>query len=117
MASLTYVTPAAVGAEVGNPTDAAGLARAAVIGTRVVAAYRGLTLADADDAMDPDNLTELTSALPQDQQAALLVAVRCYRGPDAVFGLIGADVATAVRSYIPDLDIILMGLGRSWGIA
>lgn len=117
MASKTYVTPAAVGGEVGNPTDPAGLARAAVIGTRVVAAYRGLTLSDAGDAMDPSNATELVDATPQDQQAALVVAVRVYRSPDAVFGVIGADVATAVRSYIPDLDIILFGLDRSWGIA
>lgn len=118
MASQTFVLPATVGAEVGNPTDAAGLARAAVIGSRVVQAYRGLaSLTDADEAMDPDNATELVPALPQDQQAALLVAVRCYRAPDAVFGVIGADVATAVRSYIPDLDVLLMGLDRSWGVA
>lgn len=117
MASLVYVMPAEVAAKVGNPpADAAGLARAAVIGTRVVARIMGATLADIDDPMT-DATVEQTPCDPTWTQAALFVAIRSYRGADAVFGYLGAEVATAVKSYIPDVELMLMGQPRSWGIA
>lgn len=109
--------PSELAGRVGNPSDPVGLARAVVIGSRWVGAkVPAAVLEDQDSDMDPAGTVELVDGQPSWQQAALIVAVRSYRGPEAVFGFLGADVATAVRSYIPDAELVLFGQVQSWGI-
>jgi hypothetical protein len=51
--------------------------------------------------------------------AAIVVAVRYYRNPDAPWAIVGAtaEAAAYMSKEIPDLDKYLLGLRTSWGIA
>jgi hypothetical protein len=73
-----------------------------------------------DEPMTPPYSVTTVAASAEVIQAVLQLAVRCYRNPDAAFGVIQAgDVGVAVRRVFPDMAPFLFGRrrGNAWGIA
>ncbi len=73
-----------------------------------------------DDPMTSPYAVTTIPASAEVVQAVLQLAVRCYRNPDAAFGVIQAgDVGVAVRRVFPDMAPFLFGRrrGNAWGVA
>lgn len=72
---------------------------------------------------DPMTSPYTVTVVPRDAQvisAVIKMAVRFYREPDAVFGIMAAgDIGVAVRQLFPDMGPYLLGQRRAnaWGIA
>jgi hypothetical protein len=73
-----------------------------------------------DDPMTPPYSVTTVPASAEVVQAVIQLAVRCYRNPDAAFGVIQAgDVGVAIRRVFPDMAPFLYGRrrGNAWGLA
>jgi hypothetical protein len=73
-----------------------------------------------DDPMTSPYSVTTVPASAEVVQAVVQLAVRCYRNPDAAFGVIQAgDVGVAIRRVFPDMAPFLYGRrrGNAWGIA
>jgi hypothetical protein len=70
----------------------------------------------ADDATDPVTPREPDARLAS---AALLLAISCYKGPDAPFGVAGVfdTAAIAVRDQLPQYVELMRGHRSDFGIA
>lgn len=73
-----------------------------------------------DDPMTSPYAVTVVPASAEVVQAVAQLTVRCYRNPDAAFGVIQAgDVGVAVRRVFPDMAPFLYGRrrGNAWGVA
>ncbi len=73
-----------------------------------------------DDPMVSPYTVTTVAASAEVIQAVLQLSVRCYRNPDAAFGVLQVgDVSAAVRRVFPDVAPFLFGRrrGNAWGIA
>lgn len=72
------------------------------------------------DALTPPYTIELVPCPPAWRLAALAAGVRFTKSPDLPFGAVGGlgDMAVYVRgTSIPEVDLILTGHRKSWGVA
>lgn len=73
-----------------------------------------------DDPMTSPYAVTVIPASAEVIQAVAQLTVRCYRNPDAAFGVLQyGDVGVAVRRVFPDMAPFLLGRrrGNAWGIA
>lgn len=73
-----------------------------------------------DDPMTSPYAVTVVPASAEVIGAVIKMAVRFYRDPDAVFGIMAAgDIGLAVRRMFPELTPYLFGRrrGNSWGVA
>lgn len=102
--------------------DASGLENrvrlAMVTATRIWLRLTGEAV--GDDPMTPPYAVTLVPASAEVVQAVLQLSVRCYRNPEAAFGILqSSDVPVMVRRVFPDMAPFLYGRrrGNAWGIA
>lgn len=107
----------------GTGQDAA-LARALVGATRAVDLYLGDLDVTADDVWTDGTSSASDLAAPTPAPAAyadatIALAVRHYKSADVPFGVAGmteAGMTAYVRSYVPEVEILLGPHKTSWGI-
>ena len=100
---------------------------ALVLASRWVDAYLGwsnvMSPADEYDWTDPDLwdsdplvVVECPTAV---RQATIAAAVRFYKSPEVPWGVAGGlgDMAVYVKTSMPEVGLMLMGLRNTWGIA
>jgi hypothetical protein len=122
-----YASVAELSAQVGSPQGQDDrLALALVTGSRYVDQRLGYYAPDPAQAepvpggLLPDPLVvTVVAAPPGAKLAALVAAGRHLRSPDLTLGVAGGlgDLAVRVYQDIPEADLHLFGLRRSWGVA
>jgi hypothetical protein len=91
---------------IGTATDAARADTAIESASRWIDSALGLTVPFVAPIPSRINL------------AAINVAVRFYRSPEAPFGVIGmGEAAMYVGRYLPDVEMLLRGYHESFGVA
>ena len=91
---------------------------ALVTATRIWLRLTGEMVGD-DPMTSPYAVTEVPASA-EVVQAVVQLSVRCYRNPDAAFGVLQVgDVSAAVRRVFPDMAPFLYGRrrGNAWGVA
>lgn len=95
------------------------LTAAIILASRWVDYHLGNTV--DDDLVDwtaPITL-DVVDCRPAIHQATIAAAVRFYKSPDVPWGVAGGlgDVATYVKTTMPEVSLILLGQRQAWGIA
>jgi hypothetical protein len=92
---------------------------ALILASRWVDYHLGKTV--TDDVVDwtaPITL-DVVDSRPSVHLATIAAAVRFYKSPDVPWGVAGGlgDVATYVKTTMPEVALILLGQREAWGIA
>lgn len=118
----TYATLADLEPRLGPTSDVPTLDRRAlvlILATRWVAYRIGAVV--TDELLDPATTPLIPTPVacrPAVRQATVAAAVRFDKSPDVPFGVAGGwDMATYVRMSMPDVDLMLYGQRRAFGIA
>lgn len=92
---------------------------ALILASRWVDYHLGKTVADhVVDWTAPITL-DVVDSRPSVHLATIAAAVRFYKSPDVPWGVAGGlgDVATYVKTTMPEVALILLGQREAWGIA
>lgn len=122
-----YAEPDALAAAVGLPSgNDEKLIVALVLASRWVDEYLGrdgLSAADeydfTDDAWYEASAVTVLECPAAVRLATIAAGVRFLKSPDVPWGVAGGlgDMAVYVKTRMPEVELMLMGLRESWGIA
>jgi hypothetical protein len=116
-----YASDAELVAVIGPSANSATVERRAVallLATRWVAYRIGVPVTDDPVDVDVPPTIHAVPATAAVRQATLAAAVRFYKSPDVPWGVAGGwDEAVYVRQSMPEVELILFGQRRRWGIA
>jgi hypothetical protein len=92
---------------------------ALILASRWVDYHLGKTVTDHEVDWTAPITLDVVDSRPSVHLATIAAAVRFYKSPDVPWGVAGGlgDVATYVKTTMPEVALILLGQREAWGIA